>query len=1263
MSSQRVPAFFRRVPFLLCLAVLLAFGATPALAGGDDFEFGRALASMGKKTGDRAFFDYARRVFTSVIEDPNRSDADKDECRYGIAEMRLNEALGAAQNPAVPYKDVSDLFTEAITTMESFVSKNPTHKRAAEAKLKVGTTRLAFVQWARDQLLPEPEVMAERGTNGKDVQAEAESMVRGAIGYFDALRKGYDSMDPSEMSQMAQYYWVLCQYYLALVYEPQSKEAKHAFEDAIRHLDDFISLNDGQLLAVYAQDIFGLTFWELAKIAETEEEKVNYYRKAVEWFETCIETPNEGPEWEQVITNGYYHLGQVCLEAGRIGGENFHRRGSDFLMHMETRNPTAWRTDSGIRAMVEWAKIEHARDRTNEAIEICRRAGEHAKKLGKGYLEGLVNRQLRKMLSGGGSGSSISADPSVLKRVADDFFMEQKWSEAIAAYKKVVASVPRTRENVDTFLVPTWERIASAYRRQDDYMAAALAYEPIHDIWVDDMVKKTGTEDDPNTLRFGDLRRRAMATWKELYDRTGSAVYHREFKAIRDSFPKDYPGHPSEGATQWNTAREHFTEARKLKAAKDSKWRSRLKSAEEGFREVSRDMRSRKQDAAFVHLIHAQYLRDNWKGMLNAYKAAKDFWDSKEAKAQAKAQPTIAERRLPEMGRASYWMAEALYRLAEEADERNDAAGATRYRDQLIKALEGWHVTYEVLRGSDKGPYYSGTLGHLVMAWIGKGDIPKADTYYRRLLKEDPKYFRLPKITFKLADHFNDKARVIDAKRKEARAKLNGTVEEPTSGAKYKLRVVTRDEFRTVELLVDLRKKKSKLEELIRVYEKAKANQVDTDIPKDDYENAQKEVPELAKRIAGLNTKANRQKAEKEKLEKEVTELDAKVRELAQQLYEPVVSAANYFKDWDDVLKLSGQQRIARNVEIFAGLFYDAARLRPENEENWVKARELYEDYLKLEDDDQEKRHEAKGRLGTIYAQLAEAAPAGSERRSKLVQKALDRLQGSLADLPENNDLVVGMLAGEVVVIPWRQEPTAPITRFPMPRVTSVKEFRNVVANLGTPGGAKIPLFKSESANREYGRLLTSFKNYIEKVVKDAELEKTVQGFAVAGFDMPFFRLHAEANDEFRLSLAWIYSESGDFTNMTKAINLANSLVRGNYAAPDDSEMWWAAQSIKLKSLVTGAALKLKAASGPADPTAADWVERASKMLRGLSTQNPYLGDDVRPQTRKEFKALLARLESLRGQVGKKPLNLILEVLAPVEGPEDAPEDQPKEPK
>ncbi len=1198
-----------------------------ATLAGDDFEFGRALAKMGQR--DSGYFDYARRVFNRVINDPNSSEEEKDLCRYGLAEMKRAEAMGATARDEVPYADVVKLFTDAIGVMESFVKKNPKHPRAAEAQLQVGTTRLGFVQWARESLLPDPAYMAERGTKPDEVKQEATGMVRGAIRYFDGLRKGHDSMDATQMQQLAQYYWVLCQYYLALVYDPGSPEAKDAFQEAAKQLDDFISLNDGQLLAIYAQDIFGLTHWEMAKIAESEEDQVKHYRRAIEWFETCIESPNEGPEWERVITNGYYHLGQACLEAGRLGGENFHRLGATYLKTMEERHPTAWRQDNGIRALLEWAKIEMARDRQSDAVDIAKRAGEYAKKLGKSYLEALANRQLRIMLAGGSRGTgSIKADPTVLKRVADDFFLEKKWGDAISAYMRVIAAVPRTRENAETYLIPTWERIGKAYKEQGDLLASALSYEPVHEIWIDGLVPKTGAEDDPNMIRLGYIRLRAQQTWKQLFDLTQSQVYGRQFKRVRGSFAKDYQGHPSSQAGQWNSATEAMNEARAAKTAKDSKWRSLVKKADEGFREVAKDMKSPKQDAALVALITSQYLRENWQGMLNAVKDAFAFWDSSAAKAQAKQFPTVAQRRKLEKGKALFWKAEAEWRM--------------KKWDEVLKTLDGWHVEYDKLKG---GRYYSGALGHMVMAHVGKGDIPASDKPYRKLLKEDPKYFRLPKITFGLADHFNDKAREIDKDRKAALIKLKGTAEAPLSGARTRLRTTDRNETRAVELLADLQARKGKLEELVAAYDKAKADGVDGGIEKADYDEAKKEIPQLEQRIKDLTEKANRLRAEREALEKEVTELDKQIRGLGQQLYEPIVKAANYFKDWDDALIVSGQKRMAKNVEIFGDLFFKAAQLRPDVPENWAKANQLYEDYLKLPDADDAKKRLALARLGTIYARLAAAADEGSEERGALVQKALDRLQGSIAKIPENNELVVGVLAGDLVVIPWQRQAGDKRHRFALPRVSTVEEFQRAVSSLGEPSGTKLPIFKTEVDNKRYQNAVGYFKQFVDEQMTQAELERTVKGFEIAGFDMPFYRLHAESSAEFRMALAWIYSESGQFENMMKARNLADSLVQGRFAEEENSERWWEAQVIKLRAFINGADLKIKASSGAADPTAAEWVRRASKMIRGLNTSSPELGDDVRPQTRGELKKALNKLETLRERVGLKPLNLILDKL------------------
>ncbi len=1237
----------RSSPLLSLFAVLLAFAmalgtVAPAHAGGDDFEYGRALADLGMKTGDKLYFEYARRIFTGVIEDPNRSDAEKDLCRYGLAEMKVNEAMGATGNEAVSYPDVRSLFEEAVSIMEDFVSKNPDHKRTAEASLKVGTTRLGFVQWARDRLLSDMDYLLSRGAKMAEVESDAKGMVRGAIKYFDGLRKGHDTINATEQQAIAQYYWVLCQYYLALVEEPGTEDSKMAFENAARQLDDFISLNDGTLLAIYAQDIFGLTRWEQAKQAQSEDEKEKFYGRALEWFETCIETEVETPDEERVVANGYFHIGQVCFEAGRVGTRNFHREGSNFLKDMEARNATIWRQDNGIRALLEWARIENARDRQSEAIEIARRAGEYAKKLGKGWLEARANKLLRTIISGQGSGggSTTVADPGVLMRVADDFYNEKKWDQAIAAYQRVLGSVTRNRKSVDEFIIRGWERIAAAYQAQGDLMASALALEPVHDIWTDDLVEKVGGPDDANMIRLGNIRLRAQRAWKELHDTTGSPIYRKRFAQIRDSFAADYPEHPSSVIGQWNSARDKLNLALDQKQANNSRWRSTLKEADELYRLVGKDMGSQMQDAALVKLMYTSYLRDDWKGVLKAYKNATAFWTSKAAKDQVAAQPTIAPRRKLSSAQAVYWKTEAHYRLEQW--------------DDVIKSLDGWHAENESLKGS--GPYYVGTLGHLVFAHIGKGDIPGADKYFKRILQVDAQYRLLPKITFALARHFNDKAKAIDSERKKARIALNGSVEDPLGGAKTKLRSVTKRESQTVEFLVSRQARLVKQKELVDTFERKKREGLLQTIPEKDYKEAKAEVPELKQKIAELSKSANELGARMQTLRQEVADLTETIKQRAQELYDPLTRAAGYFWEWDNALKANKLKRDPGNVAIFGDLYYKAGLLRPEVELNWERARSLYEDFLAMEGGEKSTRQEAIGRLGTIYSRLANNAEAGSDKRAVLVKKALDRLQSSLANVPENNDLVVGLLEGRVVVIPWRKG-SGPLNRFPLPRVKTVAEFKKVVDSLGKAGGAPIPEFPTDIENRRYENALRDFKVMVQGMT-DAEIDRTVKGFENAGFDAAFFKIHAESGTEFRLALSWIYTESGVKEHMIKAYNLSSSVASGRFAAEENSEDWWAAQVIRVRALVMGAEIHLREAGAKTSPTANEWTRRASKMLRGLHTSNPDLGDDMRPETRPELKKLNTRIEALRGQVGLKPMNLLLEKMPDIRPPPS--KDDPK---
>ena len=120
---------------------------------------------------------------------------------------------------------------------------------------------------------------------------------------------------------------------------------------------------------------------------------------------------------------------------------NFAR---DALLHLETmldRHPTAWRSENGLRALVEWSKLECQRGNANKAVEVARDAAERAKTAGNPYLERLANRQLNDYVSGSCGGSVGGLDPEVLRRVADDLFAQQKYAEAVRAYRTVINSI------------------------------------------------------------------------------------------------------------------------------------------------------------------------------------------------------------------------------------------------------------------------------------------------------------------------------------------------------------------------------------------------------------------------------------------------------------------------------------------------------------------------------------------------------------------------------------------------------------------------------------------------------------------------------------------------------------------------------------------------------------------------------------------------------------------------------------------------------
>ena len=122
----------RKLPLGLTAAAVLLSMSAAAFAGDDDFDFADGLSRRG-------YSDLAREVFENLINDPKSSPQRKAEGQYGLAILAHNDAKlqAAVRNDKLrkSMEEVQKLFDVADKVFEKFVTDNPSHPRALEAKL------------------------------------------------------------------------------------------------------------------------------------------------------------------------------------------------------------------------------------------------------------------------------------------------------------------------------------------------------------------------------------------------------------------------------------------------------------------------------------------------------------------------------------------------------------------------------------------------------------------------------------------------------------------------------------------------------------------------------------------------------------------------------------------------------------------------------------------------------------------------------------------------------------------------------------------------------------------------------------------------------------------------------------------------------------------------------------------------------------------------------------------------------------------------
>ncbi len=1220
------PHAARRLPLLsrVLLAALLASSFTsPARAAEDDFDFAQTLAAIGQSTRDRAYFAYARRVLDAMLADPAASAEMKDLANYGIARLASDEARGALMRSDVPFKTVVDLYEKACSALEAFVAKYPNHARADEARLAVGSTRLGFAQFVRDGLMSDGEEMQKRGTSAAEVQSAARSFVDEATKHFDRLRKGYDGPKATDTQLMAHYHWVVCQHYRALVEQPCSSSAMHLLRAAAKHLEDFAFEYEGTLISMYAQDMAGLTFAEIARCATDQEERTKSYQAALAWFEPCMETPNESPEHLELIARGYYHYARTCNEIGEIGSNNYHRIGISAVSQMLTKVPDASRTDNGIRAWIELGRMHAARQSSNDAISVLDQAATFAAAAGQPALEYLANREIAKILDGATGPLRVGAE--IMIRTGNARMSEERWAEAVTMFQQAVAGVARAPENAAK-LTDLWRRISHCYTQMGDDLGSLFALDAIHELWQDGIIPRSGQPTDPNLIEYGNTRLGAANRWRSLAESTKSSVLEARFRAMRNSFPKDYVGHPQEQAGIWNEAAETLSAAQKATGAERTR---HLKRAEELLRQVTKDATNQRQDAAWAVLARIRNLQEDPTGALKVRDEAVAAWETPEAKELAEAHDTVRARRHAARGELLYWVASTLI-------------DAKRW-NEVLQVLDGYHGTFSSWRSARPDTndfiFYSGTLAFVVESHLGLNDVASAVESFQTLLRVAPNSARLPIITQKLAGHYNQEARSIEEKMRALMVEAGELKRKMTEANRnFLLKVGARNAAINA---------KETSERYVTSYDEIVAEGKDPlregGRSRGDYDMHQQKIKDAEIDIARLSQEVTALRDEMDAVAKRTDENTAESRAVRGELYTPREKAAGFYYELWRAQKDSPSPVPTENLRLFADLYRRAALLRPDVDENWRRARELYEDVLTRADLKPEIRQDVMGELGGVYYRLA-IATTDPKQRASLVELARERLQASMASHPANNPLLVSMLKGQLVAYNWASPDGAHKVWVLLPVVGTVADLKEAVRKIGTPEGAPQVTYARDADRNRHEQGLKAFQQHVLNVWKESDLRSFSASLPkAAGLNPLFWAEVAGTSRDFRLALAWVFVESGAAEDAPKAAQLADSLTRSGsrLAFTEEDEDWWLSTVLGLRARVLYAERVM--AAEQASETAKALTNTASTYLAMLVNTRPQLGEPARPETLDELLELQSRIDALRSRAGMSRLDLRVE--------------------
>lgn len=669
--AHRRPRGAFLVSLLALVLAWVAVRAAPAHAETDDLAFAERLIEAGH-------LDLAQKVYDEILGRPSIGEDTRAAARRGLVLLKSEHMLRAVSRGR-SYPAVRQAFLRADEALDAHASAEKSLPHVAQARLDRGVLQLTFARLVADALRDESPLVEDTADAGL-VRDDARAEVARAITGLAALRDSTPELSGRATCHLAE------ARILAARLEPECPSAALAgLHEAAYELEALVAAHAEQPLAVHGQECRGRVWLELARCAEEPAIRHVYRERALACFQHCVESEAPSEATLVVVARAYLHLCELALTFDASSTLDVEQVVLRHLDRMLDRHPSIQRVEDGLRATVEHARLLSRVGQSRRALELAREAYVGADQSKWSDVQRAACVVLEEVvLSGGEAWRRPVVAPEVLRLVADEMFAQARFEDAIRAYRRVISRAAGGAEDFLAHRWHAWARIAASYRRLDDRLGEALAYEPVHEAWTAGQIPYDPHDYvDRNTVRAGDQRRRALYAWKALAEATGWSGFELRARAIEKSFLREYPGHATIDQGPWNAAREQWVWALQWKRDENPRWKTALEDARRRFVALSRNEKSRRRDTAWVYVVRSHIVVGEWAAAIRVGREALAYWDSPRARRLAKEDASLASRRYEAQGAVFYWIARSQLESAQPVD--------------AIETLAGWHAAYAEL--------------------------------------------------------------------------------------------------------------------------------------------------------------------------------------------------------------------------------------------------------------------------------------------------------------------------------------------------------------------------------------------------------------------------------------------------------------------------------------------------------------------------------------------------------------------------------------